>query len=486
VKVTQDKVEERQAYLTIEMEPAEVEDGLKKAYNKLVKKYNIPGFRKGKTPRPILEQYLGKEVFLEEAVEIMAPDAYEKAAKEKDLKAISRPEVNLESTEPVMYKMVVPLEPLVTLGDYKSIRIPEEKAEVKEEDVDKTLEQVQKQYASWNEVDREVRDGDSVTLDIESKVGEQPYINQKDAAYEVDKESDFPLKGFAEQLIDMKKEETKEFKLTFPEDYGRAELAGKEVEFKVTLKSVKEKSLPDLDDELAKKVNPECEGMEDLKVKIRESLNNMAEQNARNDYEQKVVDALVEQSTIEYPPVMVEQEVGQLMKMQMQRWGLDESNFEQYLSSMNKSVEDFRKDLEPAAVKSVKQSLVLGEIAQKEDVKITDEDVNNEVKAMAQNYNEEQQKKMMQMLTIPQNQMSFASNIAFKKAIERMVAIASGRGEESVQDEKSQSPAGDSETESANEASEENKAAETIVEKSAEGTEKAVEDSSASDEETKE
>jgi trigger factor len=221
-------------------------------------------------------------------------------------------------------------------------------------------------------------------------------------------------------------------------------------------------------------------------VKIRESLNNMAEQNARNDYEQKVVDALVEQSTIEYPPVMVEQEVGQLMKMQMQRWGLDESNFEQYLSSMNKSVEDFRKDLEPAAVKSVKQSLVLGEIAQKEDVKITDEDVNNEVKAMAQNYNEEQQKKMMQMLTIPQNQMSFASNIAFKKAIERMVAIASGRGEESVQDEKSQSPAGDSETESANEASEENKAAETIVEKSAEGTEKAVEDSSASDEETKE
>ena len=158
MKVTQDKMEDRQAYLTIEMDQAEAEDGLKKAYNKLVKKYNIPGFRKGKTPRPILEQYLGKEFILEEAVEIMAPDAFEKAAKENDLKAISRPEIKLESTDPVIYKMVVPLEPVVTLGDYKSIRIEEEKVEVKEEDVDKTLEEVRKQYASWDDVDREVQD----------------------------------------------------------------------------------------------------------------------------------------------------------------------------------------------------------------------------------------------------------------------------------------------------------------------------------------
>ena len=165
------------------MEPAEVEEGLKKAYNRLVQKANIPGFRKGKVPRPILEQYVGKAALLEDAVEHMVPEAFEKAAKEKDLKPIARPEVQVEKMEPVIYKMVVPLEPIVKVGDYHSIKLTPESIELKEEDINKAIEQLRHQHSIWEPVDRQVNARDMVILDIESNVGAQPYINQKDAEY---------------------------------------------------------------------------------------------------------------------------------------------------------------------------------------------------------------------------------------------------------------------------------------------------------------
>ena len=215
MKITQDKIESRQAYLTIEMEPAEVEEGLKKAYSRLVQKAKIPGFRKGKVPRPILEQYIGKEALLEDAVEHMVPDVFENAAKEKDLKPIARPQVEVEKVDPVIYKMVVPLEPIIKVGDYHSIKLTPESIELKEEDITKAIEQLQREHSIWEPVDRQVNGRDKVALDIESNVGAQPYINQKDAEYDVIKDAEFPIKGFSEELIGLKKGEIKEFKLSF-------------------------------------------------------------------------------------------------------------------------------------------------------------------------------------------------------------------------------------------------------------------------------
>lgn len=424
MKVTVDKTENRQAYLTIEMEQAEVDEGLNKAYTRLVQKYNIPGFRKGKTPRPILEQYLGTQAFLEDAVEHMAPEAFEKACKEKEIHAIAQPHVDLEKMEPVIYKMTVPLEPTVKLGDYKGIRMSMESIEIKDEDIEKTIEQIRKQNAVYESVDRQVNSRDMLLLDIESHVGEQPYINQKDAEYEVEKESEFPMKGFAEALIGLKKGETKEFTLSFPADYGRAELAGKEAAFKITVKEIKEQKLPEMTDELAVKINPEFKTVADMRVKVTESLKKNADATAKKNYQQKVIDEAVRLSEIEYPVIMEEEEIDTLFRQQMQRWQMDGKGLEEYLASIKKTAEQLRDELRPAAVRSLRQSLVMTEIARGEDIKIEKADMDAEIESITKDITSDRKQQLIELMNIPQNQVNLASSIATRKTIEKLVEIA--------------------------------------------------------------
>jgi trigger factor len=424
VKVTLDKTENRQAYLTIELEQTEVDEGLNKAYTRLVQKYNIPGFRKGKTPRPILEQYLGKPAMLEEAVEIMAPTAFEKACKEKNLEALTRPQVELEKMEPVTYKMTVFLVPVVKLGDYKAIRVKMETSLVKDEDIEKTIEQIRKQQAVYETVDRQVNSHDRLILDIESHVGEQPYINQKDAEYEVEKESEFPMKGFSEALIGLKKGETREFNLSFPADYGRAELAGKEAAFKVAIKEVKQQKLPELTDELAAKVNPEFKTVSDMRVKVTESLQKNTDELTKKNYQQKVIDEAVRISEVEYPVIMEEEEIDTLIRQQMQRWQMDEKGLDEYLASIKKTAEQLREELRPGAIRNIKQSLVMTEIARSEDIKIEKTDLEAEVKTLTNSVSSERQQQLIELLNVPQNQVNLASSVATRKTIEKLIEIA--------------------------------------------------------------
>ncbi len=432
MKVTVDKIENRQAYLTIEMEQAEVDEGLKQAYSHLVQKYNIPGFRKGKAPRPILEQYLGKQAFMEEAVEHMAPDAFEKACKEKDIHAIARPHIELGKMEPVIYKMTVPLEPVVKLGDYKSVRVAMEPIEIKDEDVEKTIEQIRKQHAVFDSIDRQVNSHDMLLLDIDSHIGEQQYINQKDAEYEVEKGSEFPMKGFAEELIGLKKGETKEFKLSFPADYGRAELAGKEAAFKVTVKDVKEQKLPELNDELAVKVNPEFKTVADMRAKVTESLKNNGENIAKKNYQQKVIDEVVKISEVEYPVIMEEEEIDNLVGQQMQRWQMDEKGLDEYLASIKKTAAELREEFRPLAIRSVKQSLVMTEVARGEDVKVEKEDIQTEIESMTKDLPSDRKQQLLGLLTVPQNQMNVASSVATRKTLEKLLEIAQSPTETNV------------------------------------------------------
>jgi len=424
VKVTVDKTENRQAYLTIEMEQAEVDEGLKKAYSHLVQKYLIPGFRKGKAPRPILEQYLGKQAFMEEAVEHMAPQAFEKACKENDIHAIARPQVELEKMEPVTYKMTVPLEPVVKLGDYKSIRMAMESIEVKDEDIEKTIEQIRKQHAIFETVDRQVNSHDMLVLDIDSHIGEQHYINQKDAEYEVEKGSEFPMKGFAEALIGLKKGESKEFNLSFPADYGRAELAGKEAAFKVTVKDVKEQKLPELNDELAVKINPEFKTVADMRAKVTESLKKNADDTAKKNYQQKVINEAVKICEVEYPVIMEEEEIDNLVGQQMQRWQMDEKGLDEYLASIKKTAAELREEFRPVAIRSLKQSLVMTEIARGEDIKVEKEDISTEIENMTKDLPSDRKQQLLGLLTVPQNQMNVASSVATRKTLERIIEIA--------------------------------------------------------------
>ena len=424
MKVTVDKTEKRQTYLTIEMEQAEVDAGLKDAYSRLVKKYSIPGFRKGKTPRPIFEQYLGKESFLEDAVEHMAPEAFKQACKEKDIHAFAQPDVKLEKMDPVIYKMTVPLEPIVKLGDYKSVRMAMVHIEVKEEDIEKTIEQIRRQHSVFETVDRQVNSHDMLLLDIDSHIGEQQYINQKDAEYEVEKDSEFPMIGFSEALIGSKTGETSEFNLSFAADYGRVELAGKEVAFKVTIKEIKQQSLPELTDELAAKVNPEFKTVAEMRTRIIESLKKNADEISKKNYQQQVIDEAVRISEVEYPVIMEEEEIDSLVRQQMQRWQLDEKGLDEYLSSIKKSAAELREELRPVALQAIKQSLVITEIARSEDIKIEDADLDTEIESLTKNVASDRKKQMVDLLNIPQNQVNLVTSIATRKTVEKLVEIA--------------------------------------------------------------
>ncbi len=424
MKVTKDKIENRQAYLTVEMEPPELDDGLHRAYNRLVRKYNVPGFRKGKTPRPILEQYLGKAALLEDAVEHMAPEVYEKAVKEQELKPIARPQIELEKMEPVVYKMIVPLEPTVKLGDYHQVKVAPESIELKEEDINNAIEQLRHQHAIWEPVDRQVNSRDLVTLDVESQVDSQPFINQKDAEFQVIKESEFPIKGFAEQLIGSKKGEDKEFKLSLPQDYNKAELAGKEVSFKVKIKEIKQEKLPEVDDDFARQVEPELKTAEELKNKVTESLKKNLEDRNKRDFQQKIIDEVVKQSEIEYPPIIIEEEIDQLIRDQMRRWQMDEKGMDEYLKTINRTPEQLREELRPVAEKSVKQSLVLTEVARAENIQINESDVKSEIEDMTKDILAERKEKYLELLNLPQSQVNIASAIATRRTMEKLAEIA--------------------------------------------------------------
>jgi trigger factor len=424
VKITKEKIENRQAYLTVELEPEELEEGLNRAYNRLVRKYNVPGFRKGKAPRPILEQFIGKAALVEDAVEHMAPEAYEKAVKEQELVPLTRPEINLDKVEPVTYKMVVPLEPVVKLGDYHQIKLTPESIELKEEEVNDAIEELRHQHAVWEPVERQVNSRDLVNLDIESHVGNQPYINQKNAEYEVVKESEFPLKGFAEQIIGMKRDDTKEFKLSFPEAYDRAELAGKEVDFKVTVKEIKQERLPEVNGDFAKQVNPDFNTIDEMRAKVAENLKLLKEQQAQRDFEQKLINEAVDQSEVEYPPVMIEQEIDGLIRDQMRRWQIDDKGMDEYLKRIQRTTEQLREELRPIAERSVKQTLVLNEVGRKENIEITQDDIKGNIEEMTRDMAPERKDSILEVLNLPQSRLNIASSIAARKVIDKLAEIA--------------------------------------------------------------
>lgn len=424
MKVTKEKVENSQAYLTVEMEPPEIEEGLDKAYRRLVQKANIPGFRKGKAPRNILERYVGKEGLLEDAINHMVPTAYEKAIKEQNIEAVAQPEIEILKTEPVTFKAVVPLNPTVDLGDYKSVRVPPESTEVKEEEIKNVLDGVLHQHATWEAVDRPVEFNDAVIMDVDSTVEDKPFIQQKAAQYQVLKDFTAPLPGFAEQLVGMKKGDTKEFKLPFPADYPREGFAGKEANFKVTINEVKQERLPELTDDLAKKVDESLANVDALRERVTKHLKLRAEQRARLALEEKAVDAAASGAKVEYPPVLVEIEIDRMINDQARRLQLDARGLEEYLKGIKKTGEELRNDLRPMAQKRVTRALVLDKIAETEKIAVAESEIDAEIKGILDTTGDKNREQMEQYLNNPRSRESIKSLLLRRKTIERLAEMA--------------------------------------------------------------
>jgi trigger factor len=425
VKVTREKTENSQVFLTIEMEPQEIEESMTESYQRMAKRANIPGFRKGKAPRAVLERYLGKDNILDDALNHLLPQAYEKAIKEQQVEAIARPAIELVQTDPVIFKATVPLAPVVQLGDYQSVKMKPESVKVTAANVNEVIEQLRHQNATWESVERAVKFGDMAIFDIESNVGDSPFVNREGVQYLVMQNSVAPAPGFADELIGMSKGDEKSFNKKFPEDYAQKEFAGKEADFTVKMLEVKQEILPALNDEFAAQLGPEIKNMAGLKEEVSRNLKLRAEAKTRSDFEDKIIDALVDASQVEYPPILVDAEVHHMMHEQSRQFERQGANLDDYLKSIGKNEEQLHEELHPLATTRVTRSLVLGKLAETEKVEVNDKEIDNEIETMLQN-SAENREKLQEAVNTPQSRDSIGQILLTRKTVDRLVEIAQG------------------------------------------------------------
>jgi trigger factor len=425
LKVTRDKEENCQAFLTVEMEPAELEESLEQSYRRLAKTANIPGFRRGKAPRAVLERYIGKGSLLEEALKELLPQAYEKALKEQEIEAIASPSIEITQTDPLIFKATVPLKPTVELGQYHGIRLKPEPVKVTKEEVNAVIEQLRYQHGTWEPVERAADFDDLVTLDVESQVEGNPFINQTGVQYQIVPNQPLPTPGFAEQLVGMNGGEEKEFTLRLPEDFSRAELAGKEAKFKVKIAEIKQQRLPELNNEFAQLVSPEFKTLAALRKQVAENLRLRAEQKAKEEFEEKLVDAVVDLSQVDFPPVLVDMEIDRLIEQQARWLQAGGGGMDEYLSRVGKTEEGLREELRPVAAKNVARSLVLGKVAEEGKISVTDAEIEAELKNIRQSASGDKDE-VKKRLDSPQVRNSIEQLLTTRKTVERLAEIAGG------------------------------------------------------------
>jgi trigger factor len=424
LKVTKEKTENCQDYLTIEMDPAEMEEAMQHAYTHVVQKANIPGFRKGKAPRAIVERTLGKSRLLEEALDHLLPEAYEKAIKEQDIQPFGQPELEITQADPLIFKAVVPLKPNVELGDYHNIRLTPEPVEVKDENIQSVLEEMRHQYATWEPVERPVDYNDMVVIDANGTVEDKPYYKKAAAQLQITKDMITPAPGFAEQITGMKKGEEKEFDLPYPADYPAASVAGKTGHFKVKIHEIKEEKQPELNDELAGQVGADLKTLDALREEVRKSLRLRGEEHARMDFEEKLINTAVEQSKIEYPPVLIDMEINRILTEQARQLQLSGQGMDQYLASIKKTPEQLHEDLRPVATRNVTASLVLNKIASEEKIEVTNDDIDNGINNMTRNVEADKKDEFRKLLDTPRTRESLELSLKTRKTIERLAEIA--------------------------------------------------------------
>jgi len=381
MKTTSEKIENCQVALNVEMEGAETDKYMGIALEHLARRVVLPGFRKGKAPASLVEQHVGKQAIMQEALERLVPEAYEEALKNESIFAIDEPKIEMVQLDPIIFKAIVPTKPEVTPGNYRDIRLEMGKKEIGEDDINQVIEQLQMQFGTLVPADRAVQFGDIVTVDIEGKRGEETILSRKDGAYEVSQGAKYPVPGFAEKLEGMCKEGEKVFELAFPDDYEIKEIAGKQYSFIVKIREVKEKSLPEINDDFAK--NAGSENLAELREKLKGGLQVRADESLKKEFEHKLVTALIEQSTIDFPPVLVEREVDHIINEEARNFPDGVKGLEGYLVNAKKTLEQHREDLRPAASDRVKAYLVTSKIAELENITVSDDEVNESIEKLA-------------------------------------------------------------------------------------------------------
>ena len=421
-----EKLENNMAKLTIEVPAEELEKAIEGAYRKNRGRISIPGFRKGKAPRKMIEQIYGREVFYEDAANALIPDAYEKAYDECGEEIVSSPQIDvvqLEAGKPFIFTAEVALKPEVTLGQYKGVKVDKADLEVTEEEVTAEIDKERDKNSRTVDVtDRAVKDGDIATIDFEGFMD--------GVAFEGGKGSDYPLTigshafipGFEEELIGAQIGVETEVNVTFPEDYQAEELAGKPAVFKCTVKRLQEKQLPELDEDFVGEVSEESDTVEEYREEIRKKLEKRKTDEAKAVKEDAVVDAIIADAKMDIPEAMIETQQRQMVQDYAQRMQSQGISMEQYMQFTGMTGEMLLEQVKPQVMKKIQSRLVLEAVAAAEGIQVTEEEIAEELKTMGEAYQMEPEK--VEELLGENGREQVKGDISVRKAVDFVVENA--------------------------------------------------------------
>ncbi len=426
LKSTWEKVAPSTAQFEIEVEPQQLEEAMDKAYRKLVRRVNIPGFRKGKAPRLIVERFMGRGALLEEALDIVVPEAYDQALDESGLKPIDQPKldiVKMEDGQPLVFKAEVAVKPDVELGQYQGFEVEKDPVEVTDKEVDQQLDLLRERHAQLSaaEEGQALENGLFAVIDFEGFLDGAPFEGGKAEGYMLEVGSGTFIPGFEDQLVGAKAGEDREISVTFPEEYHAAELAGKPVTFKVKVREIKKKELPALDDAFAKEASP-FQTLQELRQDLTNRLEEAAKARVNAAFERRVVEKVVEQAQVDLPEILVHRQVHRMMDDFAQQLAASGLRLEDWMAQTGKDDHALHEEFEPAAQRQVKTDLVLESVARQENLEASDAEVRQEIDRMTRNYGA-QAESTRQYLSSPEGMERVREAVLMDKAVKRLAEL---------------------------------------------------------------
>ena len=422
---TVENLEKSMAKITITVDADAFEEAMVKSYNKNKKNISIQGFRKGKAPRKMVEKLYGPEVFYEDAANFAIPDAYEEAAKESGLEIVSRPEIDvveIEKGKDFVFTATVAVKPEVTLGDYKGIEVDKKTVKVRAADVNAEIDKVREQNSRMITVEnRGIKKDDTAVIDFEGFVDGEPFQGGKGEDYSLVIGSHSFIDTFEDQLVGKKAGEEVDVNVTFPEEYHEASLKGKPALFKVTVKEIKKKELPKLDDEFASEVS-EFETLKEYKASVKKNLTERRKEEAKREKENEVVEKVVENITVELPEPMVDEQTQQMIQEFAGRLSSQGLSFDQYMQMTGMTVDALMGQMKPEAEKRIRTRLALEAIVDAEKIKATAKDIDKEIENMANMYQMEVDK-IKEMIGDAEKE-QIGKDLAVQKAVDFVVKNA--------------------------------------------------------------
>ena len=432
MKVTWDNSSPVEVTLTVEMDAQDETPFLERSYRRAVGRVNIPGFRRGRAPRHVVERMVGRTALLQEAIDYMVPETLNQVLADAQIAAFADPRIEVTELEPaVAFTATIPLEPTVELGDYQALRVEHEPVTIPDERVDHVLTQMQEQQAVWEPVERPAQFGDRLNITVDGTMGDETILTERDVEYIPQHDNVLPFPGFAAHLLGVSEDDDLDFILTVPEDYPRTRYAGQDVHFTVAVLAVKEKILPDLDDDFARSLDDPYDDLAALRAYVVSSLTEHAEAAARQELEQKSLDALCDVATVNASPLLYERELESLQtdrERMLQQQGLD---LPTYLQFMGKSEDEYQAELRPSAERRLIAGLVLRKLAEVEHIEVSEDEVRSEADrllgASADDETEpENRDAMREFLNTASTLDNIRSTLHTRRVVDRLIEITLG------------------------------------------------------------